>query len=84
VVEVHRLPTRENLVDDRGVGLRATWHPNDGVVVLSIWHDERCAGSFRLSVGEAARLARLLVTSVGDWPSQRQVAPPVSKAVNGD
>ena len=29
---------------------RISWHPSDGVFVLSIWHGERCVGTFRLNV----------------------------------
>jgi hypothetical protein len=76
VADIHRLPTRENFVDDRGVGLRATRHADDGIVVLSIWHDEQCTASFRLPVSEAARLAGMLVTGVSDWASSLEVALP--------
>ena len=32
--------------------LRATWHHEAGVVVLSLWRDNVCAGSFRLRIDE--------------------------------
>ena len=81
MANVHRLPTGENFVDDRGVGFRATWHADDGVIVLSIWHDEQCTASFRLPDSEAARLAGMLVMSVSDWASSPEVALPLNHQV---
>jgi hypothetical protein len=54
-------------VDDRGVGLRATWHSDRGVIVFSIWHGDACSGSFRLPVNDAARLAEVLLNSMSEW-----------------
>ena len=45
-------------VDTRGGGraLRASWHAAAGVVVLSLWRDNVCAGSFRLAADEVPAL----------------------------
>ena len=51
---------RELFADDRGAGLRASWHPERGIVVLSLWKGDVCAGTFRLPVDEAPRLAAFL------------------------
>lgn len=32
--------------------LRVSWHHESGLVVLSLWRDNVCSGSFRLSVDE--------------------------------
>ena len=32
--------------------LRVSWHHESGLVVLSLWRDNVCAGSFRLAVDE--------------------------------
>jgi len=62
VGEVHQFPAgRALFVDPRGVGLRATWHLERGLVNLSIWRDDRCVETFRLSVDDAARMVRFLV-----------------------
>jgi hypothetical protein len=39
-------------LDSRGSerALRVSWHHEAGVVVLSLWRDNVCAGSFRLAV----------------------------------
>ena len=40
--------------------LRVSWHPEAGVVVLSLWRDDVCAGSFRLAVDEVPEMIDLL------------------------
>jgi hypothetical protein len=44
--------------DDRA--LRVSWHEDSGLVVLSLWRDNLCAGSFRLSIDEVPTLIELL------------------------
>jgi hypothetical protein len=48
--------------DDRA--LRVSWHEESGLVVLSLWRDNVCAGSFRLSVDEVPALIDLLRTGL--------------------
>jgi len=40
--------------------LRASWHTEAGLVVLSLWHGNVCSGSFRLSVDEVPDLIDML------------------------
>jgi hypothetical protein len=40
--------------------LRVSWHQESGLVVLSLWRDNVCAGSFRLGVDEVPALIELL------------------------
>jgi len=40
--------------------MRVTWHHESGLVVLSLWRDNVCAGTFRLSVEEVPDLIDLL------------------------
>ena len=49
-------------LDDRGVdrALRVSWHDESGLVVLSLWRDNVCAGSFRLAIDEVPALIELL------------------------
>jgi len=49
-------------LDPRGEdrSLRVSWHPEADVVVLSLWRDNLCAGTFRLAVDEAPDLIDLL------------------------
>ena len=65
--EVRQLPVgRALFVDERGVGLRATWHPERGIVNLSVWREDRCVETFWLSIGDAGRLATFLVAGLAD------------------
>jgi hypothetical protein len=67
VGEVRRLPAgRALFVDERGMGLRATWHPERGIVNLSVWRDDRCVETFWLSMADAGRLASFLVTGLAE------------------
>ena len=49
-------------LDSRGGdrALRVSWHHESGVVVLSLWRENVCAGSFRLAVDEVPDLIALL------------------------
>jgi hypothetical protein len=54
--------TGEIFLDARGGNraLRVSWHQEAELVVLSLWRDNVCAGSFRLAVDEVPRLIDLL------------------------
>jgi hypothetical protein len=54
----------DTFVDDRGSALRATWHADAGVVVVSLWRDATCVGTIRLDTADTARLAALLSSAV--------------------
>mgnify|MGYP006955219463 CR=1 FL=1 len=43
-----------------GRSLRVSWHQEAGLVVLSLWRDNACAGSFRLAAEEVPDLIDLL------------------------
>ena len=57
---------RELFVDTRGSALRASWHQEEGLAVISLWHDDLCVGSVRLDSRDAARLAQFLVGHLGE------------------
>jgi hypothetical protein len=52
----------EIFLDARGEerALRVSWHTDRDLVVLSLWRENLCAGSFRLSVEEVPQLIALL------------------------
>lgn len=54
---------RELFVDEEGRALRASWHAESQRVVLSLWRDGECHGTFSLAPADSARLASLLVTA---------------------
>jgi hypothetical protein len=58
------LPTRgEVFVDARGGAraMRVSWHHDDGVVVLSLWRDDTCVGTFRVATEDVPALVGALV-----------------------
>lgn len=68
----------EVLVDTRGGdrALRVSWHHDLGVVVLSLWREERCVGTFRLSAAEVPALVNALVEGLAVATPPRQQAVP--------
>ena len=52
----------EVFLDARGDsrGLRVSWHPEADVVVLSLWRDGICAGTFRLPSSDVPDLIEVL------------------------
>jgi hypothetical protein len=54
--------------DERGIDrrLKVSWHPDRRLFVLSVWHDDTCTATFRLPLGEAARLVGVLVGVLGE------------------
>jgi hypothetical protein len=57
-------------LDERGAGLRVTWHPERDLVVLSVWQGDSCVGTFRMLVQDVPRLSGLLAAALGDWVDQ--------------
>ena len=68
-------------LDERGTGLRVTWHPERDLVVLSVWQDDSCVGTFRMSVQDVPRLSGLLAAALGDWVDQTGPFPGPSSAL---
>jgi hypothetical protein len=63
----HPLPeTGAIFTDARGAerALRVSWHSEKDLVVLSLWRDNVCTGSFRLGLPEAAQLMQVLQTGL--------------------
>ena len=52
--------------------MRASWHRDARIVVLSLWTDELCTGTFRLRLEDAPDLVHLLVDAMAQAPP----APP--------
>ncbi len=54
-------------LDARGSerALRVSWHSEADLVVLSLWRDNVCAASFRLSIEEVPELIELLRDGLG-------------------
>jgi len=64
MAEVSPLPIRgEVVVDARGGAraLRVSWHPEYGLVVLSIWRGDTCAATVQVDSAEVPHLVDVLV-----------------------
>lgn len=57
----HPSRIRHLAIDERGIGLRATWRLERGFVNLSLWRHDVCVETFRLTPAEASRLIGFLV-----------------------
>jgi hypothetical protein len=53
-------------LDDRGGdrALRVTWHPEAELVVLSLWRENVCAGSFRVPAADVPALISALAAGL--------------------
>jgi hypothetical protein len=79
VENTHALSARRDMfLDERGTGLRVTWHPERDLVVLSVWQDDSCVGTFRMSVQDVPRLNGLLAAALGDWVGQTEASAEVA------
>ena len=67
------------MLDERGIGLRATWHLDRGFVNVSLWRDDRGVETFHLTPAEAGRLVGFLASGLGNAVSAQ--APPLVSAV---
>ncbi len=63
-------PNGEVFLDARGNGraLRLTWHHESELVVLSLWRETMCAGTFRLARGDVNEFVDALVDGLRDAP----------------
>ena len=74
---VYRLPVqgRHFVVDERGIGLRATWHLDRGFVNLSLWRNESCVETFHLTPSEAGRLVGFLANGLAEAVQSDRQSP---------
>jgi hypothetical protein len=76
VKNLRALPTRrEVFIDQRDAVMRVSWHPEQDLLVLSVWHDDRCVGTFRMPVQDVPRLNALLTAALGEWVTQVSSTP---------
>lgn len=80
--EIRQLPVGRILaVDERGIGMRATWHLERGFINLSLWRADECVETFHLTPTYAAKLVSFLVTGLAEVveapaPTPLEAAPP--------
>ncbi|MBR7743421.1 hypothetical protein KC207_08980 [Phycicoccus sp. BSK3Z-2] len=68
-MERPRAVGRRGVVTDvRGDGraLRATWHDDAGVLVLSVWRDNVCVATTRVAPADVPALVEVLVGGLAD------------------
>ena len=60
-------PVSEVFLDARGDerALKVTWHHDEGVVVLSLWRGDRCAGTLQLRAEEVPAAIAALAEGLG-------------------
>ena len=65
-------------LDARGAdrALRVSWHSEADLVVLSMWRDNVCVGSFRLAVDEVPGLIAFLSAGLGSAYAGARAAHP--------
>jgi hypothetical protein len=59
----------------RSRALRASWHHEAGLLVLSVWRDDACVGTARLSPQEAAHLAEVIVAGLAEELPPEELPP---------
>jgi hypothetical protein len=67
---------REVFADERGHVIQLTWHPDSGIIVASIWHQETCLGTVRLPAADATRLGSFAMAVLTDWARGVPEGPP--------
>lgn len=51
---------------DDGRHMEVTWHPDEALVIVSLWHGSMCRATFRMPVEDAAVLVESLAQTLGD------------------
>lgn len=77
-IERAHVQPRHFAVDERGIGLRATWHQEHGIVNVSLWTGNRCVQTFRLTPAEAGRLVGYLAGVLADAVPAPARRPPLA------
>ncbi|HWI03312.1 MAG TPA: hypothetical protein VNT52_05705 [Acidimicrobiales bacterium] len=78
----HPTRIRHLAIDERGIGLRATWRLERGFVNISLWRHDRCVETFRLTPAEATRLVGFIVEGLAravPEPAPAVAPPPASR-----
>jgi hypothetical protein len=74
---IHPAPTNGAVLEGVGVAgrvLRISGHPELGIVVLSIWQDERCVATVRLAESDVPELVRAIAAAAVHAPTPLRAA----------
>jgi hypothetical protein len=69
-------PVRRQWFNDArhdGRRMEVSWHSDEGIVIVSLWHGSMCRATFRLPFEQAPALIETLADALGD---AAQAAPP--------
>ena len=75
---LRRQEKRHWFSDDRTPARRmgVSWHPENGLMVLSFWQGNECTATFRLPIDDAARLIQILASGLGESVQKPTSSPP--------
>ncbi len=51
---------------DNGRRMEVSWHAEEGIVIVSLWHGSICRATFRLPVEQAPALVQTLADALGE------------------
>jgi len=51
---------------DDGRRMEVSWHPDEELVIVSLWHGSVCRATFRLPIEQAPALIQSLADALGD------------------
>lgn len=60
---------------DKGRALRVTWHHEGELVVLSLWREHTCVGTFQLAKDDVPALIEALVSGLANGYCGRSALP---------
>jgi len=61
--------------------MELSWHPDERLVIASLWHGDVCRATFRLPVEEAGTVIGVLADALGDEARRRVDELPTATAV---
>jgi hypothetical protein len=77
----HRAVLRDSR--SRSRALRASWYHEAGLLVLSLWREDACVGTARLSAQEAAHLAEVIVAGLAEELPPPELPPDQAAPASG-
>jgi len=64
---------------DDGRRMEVSWHPDELLVIVSLWHGSVCRATFRMPVEQAPDLVETLARSLGDAVLAATSASPMGR-----
>jgi hypothetical protein len=64
---------------DDGRRMELSWHADEALMIVSLWHGSVCRATFRMPVEQAPALIQTLADALGDAVQPRSSASPTGK-----